>query len=79
MGRQGGQSHTCLLYTSGIQDSLARAAAHRPRVDAIGGSSAGVIINSEVRTSSLFRGVSQEDIETVSYTHLDVYKRQALR
>lgn len=32
-------------------------------MDAIGGSSAGVIINSEVRTSSLFRGVSQEDIE----------------
>ena len=50
-------------HIDGIQDSLERAAAHLPRVDAIGGSSAGVIINSEVRTSSLFRGVSQEDIE----------------
>lgn len=50
-------------HIEGIQDSLERAAAHLPRVDAIGGSSAGVIINSEVRTSSLFRGVSQEDIE----------------
>lgn len=50
-------------HIEGIQDSLERAAAHLPHVDAIGGSSAGVIINSEVRTSSLFRGVSQEDIE----------------
>ena len=49
-------------HIDGIQDSLERAAAHLPRVDAIGGSSAGVIINSEVRTSSLFRGVSQEDM-----------------
>ena len=46
-------------HIDGIQDSLERAAAHLPRVDAIGGSYAGVIINSEVRTSSLFRGVSQ--------------------
>ncbi len=50
-------------HFDGIQDSLERAAAHLPRVDAIGGSSAGVIIDSVVRTSSLFRGVSQEDIE----------------
>ena len=32
-------------HIDGIQDSLERAAAHLPRVDAIGGSSAGVIIN----------------------------------
>jgi predicted NBD/HSP70 family sugar kinase len=50
-------------HIDGIQDSLERAAAHLPHVDAIGGSSAGVIIDSIVRTSSLFRGVSQEDIE----------------
>jgi predicted NBD/HSP70 family sugar kinase len=35
-----------------------------PRVDAIGGSSAGVIMNNQVRASSLFRGVSPQDYET---------------
>ena len=40
-----------------INDSLQRAADHLPRVDAIGGSSAGVFVGSEPRVSSLFRGV----------------------
>jgi predicted NBD/HSP70 family sugar kinase len=42
-----------------IMDSLKRAAAHMPRVDAIGGSSAGVIVNSRVQVASLFRGVPE--------------------
>lgn len=50
-------------HIEGIHDSLVRAAAHLPRVDAIGGSSAGVIMNNQVRASSLFRGVSAEDYE----------------
>ncbi len=50
-------------HIEGIHDSLKRAAAHLPRVDAIGGSSAGVYVNNEVRAASLFRGVSQEDFE----------------
>jgi len=40
-----------------IMDSLRRAAAHLPRVDAIGGSAAGVYVNNRVRVASLFRGV----------------------
>ncbi len=36
---------------------LKAAAAHLPRVDAIGGSSAGVIVDSEIRVASLFRSV----------------------
>jgi predicted NBD/HSP70 family sugar kinase len=40
-----------------IMDSLNQAAAHLPRVDAIGGSSAGVYVNNRVRVASLFRGV----------------------
>lgn len=40
-----------------INDSLRRAAAHLPRVDAIGGSSAGVYVNNRVKVASLFRGV----------------------
>jgi predicted NBD/HSP70 family sugar kinase len=50
-------------HIDGIHDSLLRAAAHLPRVDAIGGSSAGVYVNNEVRAASLFRGVSSEDFE----------------
>jgi len=50
-------------HIDGIHDSLQRAAAHLPRVDAIGGSSAGVYVNNEVRAASLFRGVSEEDFE----------------
>jgi predicted NBD/HSP70 family sugar kinase len=40
-----------------IDDSLRRAAAHLPRVDAIGGSSAGVYVDNQVRVASLFRSV----------------------
>jgi predicted NBD/HSP70 family sugar kinase len=46
-----------------IMDSLKRAADHLPRVDAIGGSSAGVYVNNRVKVASLFRGVSAEDFE----------------
>ncbi len=44
-------------HLEGIRDSLQRAAAHLPRVDAIGGSAAGDYINNEVRVASLFRGI----------------------
>jgi predicted NBD/HSP70 family sugar kinase len=44
-------------HLEGVHDSLKRAAAHLPRVDAIGGSAAGVYVNNEVRAASLFRGV----------------------
>ena len=44
-------------HIEGVHDSLMRAAAHLPRVDAIGGSAAGVYVNNEVRAASLFRGV----------------------
>jgi predicted NBD/HSP70 family sugar kinase len=40
-----------------IMDSLKRAAAHLPSVDAIGGSAAGVYVNNRVKVASLFRGV----------------------
>lgn len=40
-----------------IQEGLKLAASHLPRVDAIGGSSAGIILDNEVRVASLFRSV----------------------
>jgi predicted NBD/HSP70 family sugar kinase len=50
-------------HYDGINASLRRAAEHLPRVDAIGGSAAGVYVGNEVRAASLFRGVSAADFE----------------
>ncbi|NBV20822.1 MAG: ROK family protein [Proteobacteria bacterium] len=47
-------------HFDGIMDSLRKAAAHLPRVDAIGGSSAGVYVNNRVKVASLFRGVAPD-------------------
>ena len=46
-----------------IRAGLRRAADHLPRVDAIGGSSAGVYINNQVRIASLFRSVPEAVFE----------------
>ena len=58
--------------------TLKLAAAHLPRVDAIGGSSAGVYINNKVRVASLFRGVAEKSPELfdskVKNMFLDVAK-----
>ncbi|MBR4717125.1 MAG: ROK family protein, partial [Lentisphaeria bacterium] len=50
-------------HRAGINDSIRRAASHLPRVDAIGGSAAGVYINNRVRMASLFRSVPPERFE----------------
>lgn len=50
-------------HIDGIRDSLQRAAAHLPHVDAIGGSAAGIYVNNEPRIASLFRGVSDADFK----------------
>jgi len=47
-------------HFDGIMDSLRKAAAHLPRVDAIGGSAAGVYVNNRVKVASLFRGIPLE-------------------
>jgi predicted NBD/HSP70 family sugar kinase len=47
-------------HFDGIHDSLKRAAAHLPRVDAIGGSAAGVYVANEVRVGSLYRGIPRD-------------------
>ena len=44
-----------------ISSALHRAAAHLPRVDAIGGSSAGIIVDNEIRVASLLRAIPQKD------------------
>lgn len=46
-----------------IRDGLKTAAARLPRVDTVGGSSAGVYIDNQVRIASLFRGVAEDVFE----------------
>lgn len=43
-----------------IRDMIGRAAAKLPCVDAIGGSTAGIVVDGEVREATLFRGISKE-------------------
>jgi len=50
-------------HYDGIMESLKKAAAHLPRVDAIGGSAAGIYLNNRVKVASLFRGVPPEIFE----------------
>lgn len=47
----------------GIKHSIQRAIDHMPKVDAIGGSSAGVYINNRAMVASLFRGIPKDDFE----------------
>ena len=46
-----------------INEALKDAASHLPRVDAIGGSVAGIYVNNRVQIASLFRGVDPGDFE----------------
>jgi predicted NBD/HSP70 family sugar kinase len=44
-------------HYQGVLDSIRRAASHMPRLDAVGGSAAGVYINNRARVASLYRSV----------------------
>ncbi len=62
-------------HFDGIMDSLRKAAVHLPRVDAIGGSSAGCYVNNRVKVASLFRGVPADVFgKRVRDMFLDVQK-----
>lgn len=54
-----------------IVSGLHRAAAYLPRVDAIGGSSAGVIVDNEIRVASLLRAIPKKDFQKAA----KVFKR----
>jgi hypothetical protein len=47
-------------HYQGVMDSIRRAATHLPRLDAVGGSAAGVYINNRARVASLYRSVPQQ-------------------
>jgi predicted NBD/HSP70 family sugar kinase len=62
-------------HYDGIMDSLRKAAAHLPRVDAIGGSAAGIYRENRVKVASLFRGVPEKVFnERVKDMFLEVRK-----
>jgi len=59
----------------GVMDSLKLAAKHLPRVDAIGGSAAGVYVNNRVKVSSLFRGIAPDLFESrIKNMFLDIQR-----
>ena len=51
-------------HLEGIKDSIRRVAEKLPRVDAIGGSAAGVYVDNQVKIASLFRGVAENDFDS---------------
>ena len=57
-----------------INAALKSAASHLPRVDAIGGSSAGVIINNRPMMASLFRGIPKDQYYKIKPVFLDLAK-----
>jgi predicted NBD/HSP70 family sugar kinase len=50
-------------HYQGVIDSIRRAAEKLPQLDAIGGSTAGVVVNNRMRVASLFRGVPEDLFE----------------
>ncbi len=57
-----------------ISAALHRAAAHMPRVDAIGGSSAGIIVDNEIRVASLLRAIPPKLFATAAAVFKRVQK-----
>jgi len=55
-----------------LMGGLKAAAAHLPRVDAIGGSSAGVIVDNKIMVASLFRAVPAENFEAAKNSFLRI-------
>ncbi len=62
-------------HESRIQAALEEAAAHLPRVDAIGGSAAGIYLDNQTRVASLFRSVPPERYEAVRTLFLRLRER----
>lgn len=63
-------------HLNGILDSFKKAAAHMPRVDAIGVSTAGVVIDNQIKVASLFLKVPRELFKAkVENIYLDAAKQ----
>jgi predicted NBD/HSP70 family sugar kinase len=63
-------------HFDGIDDSIRRAAAHLPRIDAIGVSSAGIYLNNRTLVASLFRKVPEAAFEArIKSIYQDIAKK----
>jgi predicted NBD/HSP70 family sugar kinase len=63
-------------HFDGIDDSIRRAAAHLPRIDAIGVSSAGIYLNNRTMVASLFRQVPESEFEArIKSIYPDIAKK----
>ena len=63
-------------HFDGIDDSIRQAAAHLPRIDAIGVSSAGIIINNRCMAALLFKSVAPDDFDKrIKSVYLDVARK----
>jgi predicted NBD/HSP70 family sugar kinase len=63
-------------HFDGIDDSIRQAAAHLPRIDAIGVSSAGIYVNNRAMVASLFRKVPEDQFnKRIKSIYLDVAKK----
>ena len=61
-----------------VKAALKTAASKMPRVDAIGGSSAGVYVNNRVRIASLFRGIPKEKYDIVRNMFVNIGRELGL-
>ena len=61
-----------------VKAALETAASKMPRVDAIGGSSAGVFINNRARIASLFRGIPKENFHKVRNMFVEIGEEMGL-
>lgn len=63
-------------HFDGIDDSIRQAAAHLPRIDAIGVSSAGIIINNRCMAALLFKSVPPADFDRrIKSVFLDIARK----
>lgn len=67
-----GQQSDPQYHYAEIMAAIRAAAAHLPRVDAIGGSAAGVYVDNRPRVASLFRGVPRERFDEISTLFLRI-------
>ncbi len=65
-------------HVNEVKAALETAASKMPRVDAIGGSSAGVYVNNKPMIASLFRGISQDDYHVVREMFINIGKEMGV-
>jgi predicted NBD/HSP70 family sugar kinase len=61
-----------------VMSSLKSAASHLPRVDAIGGSAAGIYIDNRVRIASLFRGIPSDEYDKARNLFIRIQKEMGV-